>query len=686
MPGEPVWKRHRAGRLGSHAPGAYWYGWMVRGENQEATRGIDQVAEREDVPVDIPVTTNDADAVREMEESAFVTTISYGADRPEPRQVIAKGPMEGLGGIDDDIAERLVTYYQEVYKDPAGWRQSKFETVRKDVLKKLKSIELNEAVTEARRVVEQTKQGITWAEDYRIEWEETIIETMGMEVPEDERLVTIAPARTPPPGPDPGGRGAFFICVDGCHLPGSLVPMADGTVKKIEEVVVGDTVKAFDGTTVVPGTVSAVFNHERVEYVEIMAGGNVLRVTSTHTLFVLDGERLVEKTAVRIKVGEKLLSLVGDGVVPVPVESINWFVGPVEVFDFEVKDYHNNFVGGILGHNSGSMGAGCGGGMSRYEVASAIVWTFIQEAKAINREGLSHYIGIYGCDHYFFYPVPQSEYPAQTPWNPLPCGDIFLVERDFLRYWPDMDGPLGRRFMGDNYWQLVLPILYEDYVKFGAGDFILIIDGDLRRDTMFLHGGAGGGSRDIDTLRFSGDAAEYYEPEWEMRIPKDRENPGILMKLQKYMKDNECGTGYVCWVIPEGRPDFSCPKCGSKWPGGIRYVGLSTKTEEFVMECLNPSCGLPRDGSDRRIYRDGYMKACGHCTTHGTASCLDCKYVYLVLGHMFKNGRNVFRGQSANEILENIAKTLHEQRIGRVIKRTGGEDIALQDGEDEYSD
>jgi hypothetical protein len=53
---------------------------------------------------------------------------------------------------------------------------------------------------------------------------------------------------------------------------------------------------------------------------------------------------------------------------------------------------------------------------------------------------------------------------------------------------------------------------------------------------------------------------------------------------------------------------------------------------------------------------------------------------------MFKNGRNVFRGQSANEILENIAKTLHEQRIGRVIKRTGGEDIALQDGEDEYSD
>ena len=337
---------------------------------------------------------------------------------------------------------------------------------------------------------------------------------------------------------------------------------------------------------------------------------------------------------------------------------------------------------------SGSMSAGTGGvsNLSRFDVASAIVWTFIQEAKSVNRQGLSHYMGIYGCDSFFCYPYPYSEFPAQRPMNPMPCGNIFMVERDFLRYWPQDLGSVA----GDNYWQLVFPILYDDYVKFGGGDFILIIDGDLRRDTMFMRKPSSKLSEaSTGTTTWNNDAAGFYEPGWEIDLPKDPKNPAILQKLQKYMVENQCGTGYVCWIIDEWTPRFQCPDCKARWPESVQFVEIDPEHEEIVMECLNARCRMQRTNG-RRLYREGYESPCAARTgcsmcSGGLMGCIDCRYMYLVLGKMFANGKHIFRGTSADRIIENIARTLTDQRTKRIIRgRTN--DVMLQDGERPYDD
>lgn len=564
-------KKFRYGILGMHAPPAYWYGWTARGDSPGLTKQIGSVGTEEvDVPPPFGVPSNDPVIMKEMQESAFKTVVKVDSTRKigVDDHISVPDDLDKLGELDPEVAKRIINWLKEQHTDPTVWRPYMFENLRRDILNRLCRHTLQEDLLQARKIREELDRNISWGREELIDKEETILETAGMEIPEETRVVYKRQQKTPPPGMDPFGRGAFFIMVDGS---GSM-SAGCGTMKK----------KQSDGT----------------------------------------------------------------------VETVQ---------------------------------------LTRFNVASAIVWTFIQEAKSIQRNGKSHYMGIYGCDSYYFYPLPQSAYKSQAPRNPLPCGNIALVEQDFLRYWPEegdykergLTGSYGAAFMGDNYWQLVLPVMYLDYVKFGVGDFILIIDGDMRRDSMFLYKPTGR-KPSLGDDSIGGDAADYFEKEgkdWGINLPHDPKNPTVLMKLQDYMMRNQCGEGYVCWIIPEGKPVFTCPKCGALWPGGVRYVGIDVDDQAIIMECMNNKCTL-KETNGKRIYKDPYKKKC-ESRNCGFGGCVDCKFMYLILGGMFKNGTNIFRGTSADNILSNIASTIHDQQIRRIVHSAEVDVTFQQDDEDD---
>lgn len=71
----------------------------------------------------------------------------------------------------------------------------------------------------------------------------------------------------------------------GCHAYGSLVQMADGTLKKIEEVFVGDRVLSFDGKSFVEDTVINCADKEDNGLIITLSTGEKCNVTNEHLFF-----------------------------------------------------------------------------------------------------------------------------------------------------------------------------------------------------------------------------------------------------------------------------------------------------------------------------------------------------------------------------------------------------------------
>jgi hypothetical protein len=469
----------------------------------------------EEDPMDVPppttkTTTNDADAMKEMQESAYIAVRHTDVKQPRVHKAPPTYPkIEDMSNVPDDVKKVLIDIYTRTYNDPDKIRRHKFENHRKDILKKLQSHELLDPVIEANRRNEMLRYGMNIMEDADLAVEETIEETVGMEVVESERFVRKVLPRGKPPGPEPAGRGAFYICTDG-----------SGTMKQTCQ---GSTVKKFD-------------------------------------------------------------------------------------------------------------------------IASGLVWTFIQEAKTINRQGRSHYIGIYGFDHCMYYPVRHSEYPNQMPLNPLPCDDILLVEKDFLRYWPDMVGD-GTSWMGGTDWDYTLPAVYADYTKFRGGDLIIICDGDARQERQFF-----AESDDVS------DAGHYFKELGIDSIPEDKDNPTILMKLQKFMSDNNCGVGYLFWLIPDFKTDYQCPSCHTN-----KIHFLAIRGGEFKYRCEN----------NHEWWEDSNKDCAARDTCHSSRSgcgfgCADCRYFHLVLGEMLGHGTRIFKGRSVDDLLSAAANTIADQRKRRL--------------------
>jgi RHS repeat-associated protein len=139
-----------------------------------------------------------------------------------------------------------------------------------------------------------------------------------------------------------------------CFLAGTLVHMADGSRKAIEQIRPGDEVVSFDAQAQqkVAARVSAVFNTEQAAQYIVLNGE--LRATPNH-LFYTQGEwRRIGKLAVQSR-------LLGLDLTDRKIESLQKIDSPqgVQVYNIEVDQHHNYFVGseGYLVHNKMSFGS-----------------------------------------------------------------------------------------------------------------------------------------------------------------------------------------------------------------------------------------------------------------------------------------------------------------------------------------
>jgi hypothetical protein len=122
--------------------------------------------------------------------------------------------------------------------------------------------------------------------------------------------------------------------------------MADGSLKEIEKIKIGDRVMTFDGGS---DRVKRVYRRESDHAREIWyrsATGEHRRIETTddHLLWV-DGKQWVP--ARLVKIGDSLLGPDKDRWEVVRNER---FERPAQVFNFDVTKYRSYFAGGILAH------------------------------------------------------------------------------------------------------------------------------------------------------------------------------------------------------------------------------------------------------------------------------------------------------------------------------------------------
>lgn len=133
-----------------------------------------------------------------------------------------------------------------------------------------------------------------------------------------------------------------------CIAEGSLVAMADGTLKPIEDVRVGDRIISFDGMEFVEKPVTAVWDNGVKEVVEILLDNGVsLRCTPDHKLLTQNGWKEVREFLALDKV-----AVLENTPFPIPhfVKALKR-VGLSKVYDLTVEDTHNFVANDIICHN-----------------------------------------------------------------------------------------------------------------------------------------------------------------------------------------------------------------------------------------------------------------------------------------------------------------------------------------------
>jgi hypothetical protein len=123
-----------------------------------------------------------------------------------------------------------------------------------------------------------------------------------------------------------------------CFASGTKISMADNSFKNIEDIAVGDIVKADVGD----GKVTKLFHHTpdemKGEYLLLINGK--LKVTINHKIYCNGSYIEAEK----IEIGDELSDET--------VVSIEKIEGRVPTYNFEVETYHTYFAEGILVHNT----------------------------------------------------------------------------------------------------------------------------------------------------------------------------------------------------------------------------------------------------------------------------------------------------------------------------------------------
>lgn len=142
---------------------------------------------------------------------------------------------------------------------------------------------------------------------------------------------------------------ASILIGNPCFVAGTPVLMADGSMKKIEDVVVGDIVESYDTETITASIsrVSKTYKHANNAVVELYSDdGLIVRTTPNHPIYA-DGEF---KRAEELTVGAKMVDADGEAIV---VSEIRTVAEDGMVFNLEVADTHTYFVGEqkVLVHN-----------------------------------------------------------------------------------------------------------------------------------------------------------------------------------------------------------------------------------------------------------------------------------------------------------------------------------------------
>lgn len=140
-----------------------------------------------------------------------------------------------------------------------------------------------------------------------------------------------------------GSGGSKITIPNPCFLAGTPILMADGSLKPIEQIRVGDIVVAFDQETETfkQDKVTELFEHKENKYLIVNAK---LKVTANHLVYS-DGEWV---QIGKLKKGDMLLNVEGR---PEAIISIEEASENVLVYNFELNPYHAYVAGGIVAHN-----------------------------------------------------------------------------------------------------------------------------------------------------------------------------------------------------------------------------------------------------------------------------------------------------------------------------------------------
>ena len=151
---------------------------------------------------------------------------------------------------------------------------------------------------------------------------------------------------------------------DSCFPAGTPITMADGSVKNIEDVGVGDVVLGYDldAKATVPGLVLELESPIRYHlYTLIFENGDTLRLTSEHPLYArgkgwasMDPEATYEENGqavLELGVGDEILTISGDWLRIADVTYQDIPEG-VRTYNLKAIEGHSNFfAGGFLAHN-----------------------------------------------------------------------------------------------------------------------------------------------------------------------------------------------------------------------------------------------------------------------------------------------------------------------------------------------
>jgi len=159
-----------------------------------------------------------------------------------------------------------------------------------------------------------------------------------------------------------------------CFLAGTLITMEDGSLKNIEEVIVGDVVKAFDESTgeIIASKVFEIESPTREGYYNLnFVDGREVQVTNEHPFYAKKPDGTVgwcslepDKTRKfyvhlrniqQLEVGDRIYT---DQEQWVEITELQYFDGPVQTYNLKrVEKGQSFFANGLLAHNKG--GDGC---------------------------------------------------------------------------------------------------------------------------------------------------------------------------------------------------------------------------------------------------------------------------------------------------------------------------------------